>query len=724
VRQPAEDFPMTRLSRFRACPLCEAICGLELQYEADALVAIRGDAADPFSRGHVCPKGNAILDLEADSDRVQSPLRRRGNDFEPIGWDEAISEAAMGLAGVQARHGSDALAVYLGNPNVHHFGHLAYLPPLLRALQTRNLCSASSVDQWPHQLVDWLMYGHQFLLPLPDIDRTDYLLMLGANPVASNGSLLTAPGIATRLKALAARGRLVLLDPRRTETAMLASEHLFVRPAGDVWFLLAFLQALLRLGPPRIESYAGRLAGLQDALDAISAIDTGDVEARSGIAASTIARLAAEFRAAPTAAAYGRMGVSTQRHGTLCQWLIQLVNLVTGNLDREGGSLPNDPVFPVTGPGTSAGHRDRWRSRVRGLPEFAGEVPVSVLAEEMTTPGPGQVRGLLTCAGNPVLSTPDGAGLSRALGGLDFMVSIDVYVNETTRHANLILPPASFLTQHHYDVYFNAFAVRRVARLSVPLAEPGPEQRADWEILQALGAAYCGLGGKPWKPLPDPRTLIAAGLALGGSGVTIEQLEAAPHGLDLGPLRPSLLRRLQTASGSIECAPALLMDALRALSSVDADASDGTGLRLIGRRHVRSNNSWMHNAPRLVKGKPRHQLLMHPLDLLARELVDGAQARVRSRRGEVLVEVRATDEVMPGVVCLPHGFGHAQHGNTQSRATQVAGVSYNDLTDPEALDGPSGNAALNGVVVTVERADVAGVGGARGRGERAGHGIA
>ena len=692
---------MARQSRFRSCPLCEAICGLELQYEDAALVAVRGDAADPFSRGHICPKGNAILDLEADGDRLRTPLRRRGSGFEAIGWDEAIAEAAAGLAGVQQRHGADALAVYLGNPNVHHFGHFAYLPPLLRALQTHNLFSASSVDQWPHQLVNWLMYGHQFLLPLPDIDRTDYLLMLGANPVASNGSLLTAPGIAARLKALTARGRLVLLDPRRTETAALASEHVFVRPAGDVWFLLAFVQALLRLGPPRVEAWQGRLAGLDTALDAIRGFDSADVESRSGIALPTIERLASEFREAPRAAAYGRMGVSTQQHGSLCQWLIQLVNLVTGNLDREGGSLPNEPVFPVTGAGTSAGHRDRWRSRVRGLPEFGGELPVSALTEEMTTPGPGQVRALLTCAGNPVLSTPDGAGLARALDGLDFMVAIDVYINETTRHANLILPPASPLTQFHYDVYFNAFAVRQVAKLSVPITARDPAERGDWEILGALGAAYCAAAGKPWQALPDPRTLIAGGLARGGSGITIEALEAAPHGLDLGPLRPSLQRRLQTASGAIECAPPLLLEALQSLARVPADG-DPHALRLIGRRHLRSNNSWMHNAQRLIKGKSRHHLLMHPQDLLARRIADGAQVRVRSARGAVETEVRASEDVMPGVVCLPHGFGHAQHGNPQTRAAQLAGVSYNDLTDPDALDGPSGNAALNGLPVTVE----------------------
>lgn len=693
---------MTRHSRFRACPLCEAICGLELQYEGERLAAIRGDEADPFSRGHVCPKGNAILDLETDPDRLRRPLRRRGDDFEEVGWDEALAEAGERLAAVQHAHGEDAVAAYLGNPNVHHFGHLAYLPPLLKALRTRNLFSASSVDQWPHQLVNWLMYGHQFLLPLPDIDRTDYLLMLGANPVASNGSLLTAPGIAGRLKALAARGRLVVVDPRRTETAQIASEHLFIRPAGDVWLLIALLQARLRLGPPRVEAYGDRLAGLDEALAAINAINSGDVEARIGIPPTTIERLACELHAAPRSAVYGRMGVSTQAHGTLCQWLIQLLNLVNGQLDREGGSLPNEPVFPVTGPGTSAGHRDRWRSRVRGLPEFGGELPVSVLAEEIITPGPGQIRALLTCAGNPVLSTPDGAGLARALAGLDYMVSVDVYVNETTRHAQLILPPASPLTQHHYDVYFNAFAVRRVARLSTPHAERDPLERADWEILQALGARYAAAAGKPWQPLPPPRTLIAASLARGGSGVTIEALEAASHGLDLGPLEPSLLRRLQTASGRIECAPPLLLDALGALVESSASADPAFDLRLIGRRHLRSNNSWMHNAARLVKGKPRHQLLMHPDDLRARGLADGVRVRVRSRSGAIETEVLGSDTLMPGVACLPHGFGHAAHGNLQALAAGLAGASYNDLSDPQALDGPSGNAALNGLPIAVE----------------------
>lgn len=687
-------------TRFRACPLCEAICGLELRYEDGVLQAIRGDRDDPFSRGHICPKGNAIIDLERDPDRLRRPLRRRGSEWDEIGWDEALNEAGERLAAVQRAHGDDAVGVYLGNPNVHHLGHIAYLPPLLRVLRTRNRYSASSVDQWPHQLVNLLMYGHQWLLPIPDIDHTDYCLMLGANPVASNGSLMTAPGAEKRLKALTARGKLVVVDPRRTETAEIASEHLAIRPAGDVWFLLALLRDMAAISPPRVEAYGDRLSGLQTALEAIRAVDLGDLQARTGIEPATVRRIAGELLSAPTAVVYGRMGVSTQQYGSLCQWLIQLINLFSGNLDRPGGALPNEPIVPVTGPGTSAGSRGRWRSRVRGLAELCGELPVAALAEEIGTPGEGQIRALVTCAGNPVLSTPNGRALDAALAGLDFMLSIDPYINETTRHAHLILPPASALTQHHYDVYFNAFAVRRVARLSVPLAERGDDERGDWEILGGLGAAYATAAGKPWTDQPPPRELLAQWLNAGGSGIDLAALEAAPHGLDLGPLQPSLLRRLQTEDGRIQCAPAPLIEALAELAN--APVPRAGELRLIGRRHVRSNNSWMHNAPRLVKGKPRHHLLVHPHDLAAAGVEDGARARLSSDHGAVEVDVMASDEVGRGTVCLPHGFGHQRDGVRLGLATRVVGASYNDLGDPHALDAPSGNAALNGLAVQLE----------------------
>lgn len=692
---------MTRTSRYRACPLCEAICGLDLQFEGEALVAIRGDAADPFSRGHICPKGNAILDLEADPDRLTQPMRRDGDTWTPISWDAAFALAGERLAAVQKSHGAASVAAYLGNPNVHHFGHIAYLPALLKALRTPNIFSASSVDQWPHQLVCAQMYGHQFLLPIPDIDHADYFLMLGANPMVSNGSLMTVPDVGKRLKALTTRGKLVVLDPRRTDTAAVASEHHFIRPGSDAWFLLALLKEMLTISAPRVDSYAGRLAGLDDALAAIRAIDTGDVAARTGIAAADITRIAGEFLAAPRAVAYGRMGVSTQAHGTLCQWLLQLVNLVSGNLDRVGGALPNDGVIPLTGPGTSPGLRDRWRSRVRGLPEFAGELPVAVLAEEILTPGDGQVRALLTCAGNPVLSTPNGRALDRALAQLDFYVAIDVYINETTRHADLVLPPASPLTQPHYDLIFNSFAVRRIARLNAPTRARREDERGDWEIINGLGAAFAAASGKPWQELPEPRAMIAAGLARGSSGLTLADLDAAPHGLDLGPLRPNLLGRLQTASGQIECAPPLFLADLATLAG-DVTGPAAGALQLIGRRDIRSNNSWMHNAPRLVKGKARHQMFIHPGDARVRHLDDGARVRVRSRVGDVVTEIRFSEDMMPGVVCLPHGFGHQRVDSRLQRARELAGESYNDLSDAAQLDGPSGNAALNGVPVWVE----------------------
>jgi len=710
-------------SRFRSCPLCEAICGLELRYAGSELRAIRGDAADPFSRGHICPKGNAILDLENDPDRLRRPLRRRGSTWEEISWETAFAEAGAGLAAVQRAHGADALASYLGNPNVHHFGHFAYLPSLLRQFKTRNVFSASSVDQWPHQLVAWAMYGHQFLIPIADIDNTDYLLMLGANPVASNGSLMTAPGFEKRLKSLVARGKLVVVDPRRTETAAIASEHLAILPGTDLWFLRALLGELQKLGPPRLAAYAGRLNGFDDAVAQLGAVSLDHVAARTGLNADDIRRIAQELYAAPKAAVYGRMGLSTQEHGTLCQWLLQLVLLYLGQLDAVGGSLPNEPAMPVTGPGTSAGYRGKTHSRVRGLTGFSGEIPVAAMAEEMTTPGEGQVRGLFSCAGNPVLTTPDGRAVDAALAGLECYVAIDIYLNESTRHAHYILPPAPFLTQYHYDMVFNGFAVRRVAKLSMPMRERAEDERGDWEIFNGLGAAFAAAVGKPWQPLPPPQMMIGMALARGPDKLTMEALVAAPHGLDLGPLAPSLLRRLETPSGAIECAPAFLMeelarvDAVTASISANASVSAASGcasgaagandLLLIGRRHVRSNNSWMHNAPRLVKGKPRHALQMHPDDLAARGLQDGAKVRVVSRVGAIEVVVEATDDMRRGVICLPHGFGHGLADTRLARANAVVGPSYNDLTDTQFLDGPSGNAALNGLPVRVEAAGTA-----------------
>jgi anaerobic selenocysteine-containing dehydrogenase len=694
--------------RYRACPLCEAVCGLEFRYREGRLHAIHGDPADALSRGHICPKGNAILDLESDPDRLTRPVRRVGRDWVATGWDEAFGAIGQAFHELQARHGKSALAVYLGNPTVHHYSLMAYVPQLLRAIGSRNTFSASSVDQWPHQLVSWQMYGHQWLLPIPDLDRLDTLLVLGANPVASNGSLMTAPDVAKRLAAIRDRGALIVVDPRRSETAAVASEHMPIRPGTDVLFLAALIQALRELGPPRLAAYAGKIRGLEVALACLDAnpnlLAEGALAARTGIAASAVRGVAERLHRSANAAVYGRMGVSTQRHGTVTQYLIQLCNLYLGQLDRAGGCLPNEPAIPLTGPGTSRGSRGRWHSRVRGLPEVSGELPVAALREEIETEGEGQVRGLLTVAGNPVLSTPNGAALARALEGLEFQVAIDPYVNETTRHADWILPPPSFLTEDHYDVIFNAFAIRRVARLNPPLADPPSGTLPQWQIVEGLVRGLRTARGEAHVDFVPPREQLRAGLARGRSGLTLEDLLAAPHGVDLGPLEPSLMRRLETESGAIECAPPMLLELLeQALAELATEPPiDQAALSLIGRRNVLSNNSWMHNARRLVKGKPRHQLLMNPEDLRARGLVDGTLVSVRSRTGEVAVAVQASSDMMPGVVSLPHGFGHRLPDVLLSRATQLDGASINDLTDDARLEHGTGNAAFSGTPVIVE----------------------
>jgi anaerobic selenocysteine-containing dehydrogenase len=526
--------------------------------------------------------------------------------------------------------------------------------------------------------------------------------MLGANPVASNGSLMTAPDVTARLKALTQRGKLVVIDPRRTETAQTANAHHFIRPGSDAWFLIALVNALVRQGMRRIEAYGGTLNGLDAALTAVAALEPGaDLWSRTGIHAVTVDEIARDLSRATRAIVYGRMGLSTQGFGSVCQWLIQLINILTGNLDRVGGVLPNQAAWSINGAGTSPGAYGRWTSRVRGLPEVSGELPAACLAEEIVTPGAGQIKALLVSAGNPVLSTPGGAALERALPGLDFMVAIDPYINETTRFAHLILPPASALTQVGYDVFFNAFAIRRVARVNLPVVAPSPEELADWQIVDRLGREYAAAAGKPWRDLPTPEAFIEAQLAAGGSGLTYEQLVSAPHGIDLGPLAPNLIERLVRDGRAIECAPPLLMADLQRLAS--ASQTPGAPLTLIGRRHLRSNNSWMHHSHRLTKGPTRHELWMHPDDLAAHGLVDGAQVRVTSAAGDIVTAVRAHADLMPGVASLPHGFGHQREG-VRTKAKLVAGASYNDLSPVDVLDVPSGTAAVNGFEIRVNAA--------------------
>ena len=702
---------MTKTLHHRACHLCEAICGLniEVTHEAEGpprISSIKGDPQDPFSRGHICPKAVALQDIQEDPDRLRQPHRRIGDQWQAIGWDEAFAFAAERLWAVQQAHGRNAVAVYQGNPSVHNYGLMTHSNYFLGLLKTRNRFSATSVDQLPQHLTSHLMYGHGLLLPIPDIDHTQFMLILGGNPLASNGSIMTVPDVEKRLKALKARGgQLVVVDPRRSETALLADRHLFIRPGGDAALLCGLLHTLFDEGLARGSHLP--INGLEQVREAILPFDAVSMSALCGIPAEDIRQLARDFAAADKAVCYGRMGVSTQAFGSLCHWLVQLINLVTGNLDRVGGALCTEPAVDLVG-STSGGHFDQWRSRVSGLPEYAGELPVSALAEEILEPGDGQVRALVTVAGNPVLSTPNGRRLDEALAGLEFMLSIDLYINETTRHADLILPSTSALENDHYDSTFNLLAVRNVTRFNRAIL-PKPEGALhDWEIFVGLAEAFAQRAQVELKATLPPARMIDFALRKGPYGdespwkLSLQMLDEYPHGLDLGPLGANLAVRLRTAGGKVEAAPAVLLGDLQRLARQAAPTAGQ--LLLIGRRHVRSNNSWMHNYHRLVKGKPRHHLLMHPDDLRHRQLQDGQMVRIRSRTGVIEVPVQASEEMMPGVVSLPHGYGHGRQGARLQVAGAQPGVSANDLTDEHLRDGVSGNAALNGVPVQVEAA--------------------
>ncbi len=702
---------MTKTLHHRACHLCEAICGLNIEVGQDddgrsRILSIKGDPLDPFSRGHVCPKAVALQDIQDDPDRLRQPHKRVGEQWQAIDWDEAFSLAADRLWAIQQAHGRNAVAVYQGNPSVHNYGLMTHSNYFLGLLKTRNRFSATSVDQLPQHLTSHLLYGHGLLLPIPDIDHTDFMLILGGNPLASNGSIMTVPDVEKRLKALRARGgRLVVVDPRRSETAAMADQHLFVRPGGDAALLCALLNTLFAEGLARGSHLP--VNGLQQLREAIVPFSAEAMSAHCGIGAAQIRQLARDFAAADKAVCYGRMGVSTQVFGTLCHWLVQVINLVSGNLDREGGALCTEPAVDLVA-STSGGHFNAWQSRVSGLPEYGGELPVAALAEEILTPGEGQVRALITVAGNPVLSTPNGRQLDQALADLDFMLSIDLYINETTRHADLILPSTSALENDHYDSTFNLLAVRNVTRFNRAILAKPEGALHDWEIFVGLAQAFAWRAGVELRPTMAPSRMIDHALRSGRYGeasdwnLSVATLEQHPHGLDLGPLRANLGRRLATASNAVEVAPQMLLDDLQRLAR-QAPPAPGE-LLLIGRRHVRSNNSWMHNFHRLVKGKPRHQLLMHPQDLRQRHLQDGQRVRISSRTGILEVEVQACEDMMPGVVSLPHGFGHARLGVHLRVAQAQAGVSANDLTDERLRDPISGNAALNGVPVQVEAA--------------------
>jgi anaerobic selenocysteine-containing dehydrogenase len=735
---------------YRTCPLCEATCGLAITTSGREVLEIRGDREDVFSHGFICPKAHALKELDADPDRLRAPMIRRGATWETVGWDEAFAAAERGLAPI-LRDGRHAVATYLGNPSAHNLANLVYGPALLRALGSRNVFSASTCDQMPKQVSAGLMFGTVLSIPVPDVDRTDYLLLLGANPLASNGSLLTAPDMKGRLRRLRARGgRLVVIDPRRSLTAAEASAHHFIRPGTDAHFLFALVHVLCAEDLVRPGRLAEHLAGLEEVRTLARDFAPEAVAEVCGIPAGTMRAIARELAAAPRAAVYGRIGTCTQEFGTLASWLVDVLNVLTGNLDREGGAMFTKAAAgskTASGPGGRGRgvQFGRWKSRVRGLPEVYGELPAACLAEEIETPGEGRIRALVTIAGNPVLSTPNAGRLKRALAGLEFMVSVDIYLNETTRHAHVVLPPSPSLTRGHYDLALYNLAIRNVANYSPPVFARAAGELDEWEILLKLAGIAFGQGagadvaamddfviaqlvehatGSPGSRLAGraPADVLAAlaarrgpervldfllrsgpygdGFDPGAEGLSLAVLERHPHGVDLGALQPRIPEVLRTPSGKIELAPAAIVADVARLRATLARAA--RPLVLVGRRHLRSNNSWMHNLPALVKGKETCTLHLHPDDAVRLGIDDGGRARVASRVGAVDVPVEVTDAIMPGVVSLPHGWGHDEPGAALRVAAAHAGANSNLLADDEAIDPLSGNAVLNGIPVTVE----------------------
>jgi anaerobic selenocysteine-containing dehydrogenase len=731
------------LTHFRTCPLCEATCGLEIGHDRGKVVRIRGDRDDVFSHGYICPKGSTLGKLDNDPDRLRTPLIKRDGRHEPATWDEAFALIEEMMTPLISEHGPNAVGLYLGNPNVHSMSGVLYVRAFLKMLRSRSIFSAATVDQMPKHVSSGYMFGHPDLIPVPDLDRTSYLLMLGANPHESNGSLATAPDWPGRLDAIRERGgKIVVVDPRNTKTAKASDEHIPIRPGTDPLFLFALANVIIEDDLVDLGHLTNAVNGLEAIAASVIPFDPDSAEAATGVPAATTRRIARELATADSAAVYGRIGTHTAEFGTMASWMVDVLNVITGNLDSPGGAMFARPAHeqPRSKRQFQVG---RWATRVRQLPEARGELPVSALAEEILEPGEGRIRALITIAGNPILSTPDSDRLDEALASLDFMVALDIYLNETTRHADVILPGNTPLRRPHYDFAFYGLSVRNVANYSPALFDLPEDTLDEWEVLLRLGATVSGQGSNATiADLDDTIFATMVGSATANSaariharsaeeifaategggpermldflvrtgpygdaygqdpeGLTLQRLRESPHGIDLGPLEPRFPDDLCTPSGRVELAPPeLLSDVDRLRESLHRSANGG--FVLIGRRDVRSNNSWMHNVDVLVRGKDRCTLQINSEDAVRIGLSTGGRAKVSSAAGMIMTSVEVTDDIMSGVVSLPHGWGHDLDGSSLSVASARPGVNSNRLSTG-AMDPMSGNAVLNGIPVEV-----------------------
>jgi len=696
-------------THYRTCNLCEAMCGLEIKYNNTGVVSIKGDKEDTFSNGHICPKAVALQDLYTDKDRLKTPIKKTKTGWQEITWEEAFDEVANKIQSIQKKYGNNAVGTYKGNPTVHNFGMMLFGSDFSKSLKTQQKYTATSVDQLPHHISSLKMFGHQMLIPIPDIDNTDFMLIIGGNPAVSNGSMMTAPDFSNRLKAIQKRGgKFVVIDPRHTETAKIADQHLFIKPGKDALLLMALLYVIFDENLTKKETLQKHSNNWDLIKNIAKKYSPEQVAEIIGISADEIKNLARSFSKAKTAVCYGRLGISTQEFGGVCTWLINTINIVTGNFNKKGGAMFTLPAADLVGMAVKTGTTgsfDRRRSRLRNLPEYSGEYPVVALAEEILTKGEGQIKAMITMAGNPVLSTPNGKKLAKAFEQLEFMVAIDIYINETTQYADIILPTTTGLETAHYDLAFHQLAVRNTTKYSPVLFKKTENQKHDWEILNALTKKLSG------KENPATPEMILDYMLQNGpykdENISVKTLKENPHGIDLGPLKPCLPKRLFTKDKKIELAPDLFLADLDRLEIQakywQEEEKSVYNFSLIGRRHLRSNNSWMHNSTRLTKGKELCTLLVNPKDAEKLQFKNKEMVRVSSVVGSVDIAIEISNEMMPNVVSIPHGWGHNYENIKMETAQKNAGVSINDLTNPDKIDALTGNADFSGTKVKIEK---------------------
>ena len=691
---------------YRTCNICEAMCGIQIEHQGNQILSIKPDKEDPFSCGHICPKAVALQDYYQDPDRLKKPLRKTASGWEEISWEVAYAEIGTRMRGIQQQYGANSVGVYLGNPNAHNFGNAIFLPHFFKSLGSLSRFSSASADQLPHHVAANYMFGAGMAISVPDINRTDFMLIVGGNPLVSNGSMMSGAGIPGRLKDIQKRGgKVVVVDPRRTETAKIADQHIFIRPEKDALLLAAMIYAVIEEDRVNFRHLQNIVDDFDLVKSAVADFSPEQVAEVTGISAAQIRQLALDFASAPSAVCYSRMGASTQSFGGLCQWLTLVLNIITGNFDHEGGAMFPQPAFDLLStvkPGRQSSY-GRYQSRVRKLPYYNSEFPVATLADEILTEGEGQIKAMFTIAGNPVLSAPNGDRLDEAFDKLDFMVSVDIYLNETTRHADIILPAATGLEIAHFDVFFNSFAVSNTVKYSPPLFEIKDDQRYDWQILKELSSC---LTGQPDDGL-TPEVILDMGLKASiykDSGLSMKMLKENPHGIDLGPLRPCIEQRIRTADGHIKLAPEIFLNDLpRLKTAMDDDATIRAQypFTLISRRLARSHNTWTHNSYRLIKGKNPVTLQLHSDDAERLNINAGQTVNVRSHTGEVQIEVEINDDILPGVVSIPQGWGHNRKNTAMNTAAKQPGISINSLTDEYRIDELTGNAAFNGTPVSI-----------------------